>query len=294
MRNVNIVSLYLNIGGTNIMKILRAIGAFFVKIGRWIANTAWIQPLLIVGGIFAVIFSIPYIKTAIENAQIDNTDYDYEYYKSKALGLEENGRAQKLFDYLDEEDFTNINNEFGKKFFVTFAKEDCAYCKECVAGFKNLEGNFGSLVGEGEFKMYTIIVDETDDDGNYLAKNIINDHEFISRLAAYFSEVAVTGNEEYAIYKNVSSQADTLKSKLNKLPESTDTAGEGFDTPFTFLYDYDQRDNVPSEAGVTAFFFNYVDLMTDYSQTNEVTKGFFLRDCWKYEKVFDKNYLNNK
>ena len=275
------------------MKVLRAIGAFFAKIGRWIANTAWIQPLLIVGGIFAVIFSIPYIKTAIENAQIDNTDYDYAYYKGKALGLEKDGRAQKLFDYFDEEDYENINKDYGKKFFVTFAKEDCAYCKECVSGFKNLESNFGSLVGEGEFKMYTIIVDEKDDDGNYLAKNIINDHEFISRLAAFFSEVAI-GEDGYAVYKNVSSQASSLQTKLNKLPESTDTAGEGFDTPFTFLYDYDKISTVPNEAGVTAYFFNYIDLMTEYSQTNEVTKGFFLRDCWKYEKVFDKDYLNNK
>ena len=55
------------------MKILRVIGAFFVKIGRWIANTAWVQPLLIVGGIFGIIFSIPYIKKAIEDAQVDNT-----------------------------------------------------------------------------------------------------------------------------------------------------------------------------------------------------------------------------
>ena len=49
------------------MKILRAIGHFFAKIGRWIANTAWVQPLLIVGGIFAIIFSIPYIKRGFEN-----------------------------------------------------------------------------------------------------------------------------------------------------------------------------------------------------------------------------------
>ena len=57
------------------MKVLRAIGGFFAKIGRWIANTAWIQPLLIVGGIFGIIFSIPYIKQAIDNSKIDNTDY---------------------------------------------------------------------------------------------------------------------------------------------------------------------------------------------------------------------------
>ena len=39
------------------MAILRAIGRFFAKIGRWIRDTAWVQPLLIVGAIFGLIFS---------------------------------------------------------------------------------------------------------------------------------------------------------------------------------------------------------------------------------------------
>ena len=37
------------------MIILKAIGAFFVKIWRWIKDTAWVQPLLIVGAIFAAL-----------------------------------------------------------------------------------------------------------------------------------------------------------------------------------------------------------------------------------------------
>ena len=135
------------------MKILRAIGAFFAKIGRWIANTAWIQPLLIVGGIFAVIFSIPYIKTAIENAQIDNTDYDYLYYKDHSLDLNEGGKAEKLFSYLDAKDYENINKEFGTKFFFTFAQENCADCKSAVAAFKNFASNFKTWELDHEFKL---------------------------------------------------------------------------------------------------------------------------------------------
>ena len=70
------------------MKILRAIGGFFAKIGRWIASTAWIQPLLIVGGIFGIIFSIPYIKKGIEGLQNDTTDYEYKYYSDRSLSLQ--------------------------------------------------------------------------------------------------------------------------------------------------------------------------------------------------------------
>ena len=46
------------------MKVLSAIGGFFARIGRWIKETAWIQPLLIVGAIFAVIFAIPHVRSA--------------------------------------------------------------------------------------------------------------------------------------------------------------------------------------------------------------------------------------
>ena len=49
------------------MKVLRAIGRFFARIGRWIRDTAWIQPLLIVGGIFGIIFSIPYITNWVKS-----------------------------------------------------------------------------------------------------------------------------------------------------------------------------------------------------------------------------------
>ena len=49
------------------MFILKSIGAFFVKIWRWIKETAWVQPLLIVGAIFAIIFSIPSITNAVSS-----------------------------------------------------------------------------------------------------------------------------------------------------------------------------------------------------------------------------------
>jgi hypothetical protein len=49
------------------MKVLKAIGDFFVRIWRWIKETAWVQPLLIVGAIFAIIFSIPYFTKWISS-----------------------------------------------------------------------------------------------------------------------------------------------------------------------------------------------------------------------------------
>ena len=123
--------------------VLRAIGGFFAKIGRWIANTAWIQPLLIVGGIFAIIFSIPYIKKGIDGlAAANTTDEKIEYYKSRAISLDNakdhNSNFDKLLTWLEEGNAEEVKKAYGEKFFLSFVTEDCAYCKECVDGFNLL------------------------------------------------------------------------------------------------------------------------------------------------------------
>ena len=48
------------------MNIMKAISATFARFWRWIRETAWVQPLLIVGSLFAVIFSIPKFTTLFQ------------------------------------------------------------------------------------------------------------------------------------------------------------------------------------------------------------------------------------
>ena len=74
------------------MIILKSIGAFFVRIWRWIKETAWVQPLLIVGAIFAVIFSIPYIT---EWAASWNQSGKGAFYSSYQLSLEGEDTADR-------------------------------------------------------------------------------------------------------------------------------------------------------------------------------------------------------
>ena len=85
------------------MGILRAIGRFFAKIGRWIRDTAWVQPLLIVGGIFAIIFSIPYIVDGVK-AALDSGNASETFYYNHRLSLngseKEESDADKLIDYI--------------------------------------------------------------------------------------------------------------------------------------------------------------------------------------------------
>ena len=275
------------------MKVLRAIGGFFAKIGRWIANTAWIQPLLIVGGIFGIIFSIPYIKKGIEGLQTDTTDHDYQYYSNHALSLTgENSKAEKLLSYLEEEKFTEIKSEFGEKFFLTFVEKSCANCKECVAGYKQFANNFNSLVSdknEQKFKLYTILVDKKDSDGKYLAKEIMKNHQelFDNIVEGYCESTAATDpNTGYSLYKNASGSKSSLMEKIKSLQTATQEDSSGLSTPTTFMIDVSDKGATKfNVSGITAIFFNYNDFIT--GDVNKTTKSYMLRDCWTYQNLFD-------
>lgn len=289
-------------------KVLRAIGGFFAKIGRWIANTAWVQPLLIVGGIFAVIFSIPYIKSGIEGLQNSNTtDSNVTFYTSKAIsldGIEEgNSKADRLFKGLENNDAEAIKSEFGEKFFVTFARKTCDACKSCVDGWKYFSSNWRTLESESNYKLYTIMVDTKITDKNserydtYAAKLLFENYEgFFSDVTAEF----VDNKEDYVFWKNLStldksSAANSLVSSIEKLPDAADdVSGDGLDVPTTFLIDFSNNpDKEIISHGVTEIFFNYTDNVTNnplYTTTNKVTKGYFLRDAWNYKELFSKTY----
>lgn len=271
------------------MKILRAIGHFFAKIGRWIASTAWVQPLLIVGGIFAIIFSIPYIKRGFENLFKDDTDSDYQWYKDRALALEENGQADRLLGYLESynsENAKKIKDEFGSKFFLSFSKQSCTNCKDAVEGYTNAISN-GYVEG---FKFYTILVDKMDDAGKeYLAKPIYAKHTgLFEQLVEYYGECDDTDYPLYRnlIEKNKSSIVTSMKSKSSKLDVAS-TSDEGLDTPLTFLVDIDQAEGTAYHTnGITQLFYNYIDF--DFSDSsNSATKGMVVRDIWNYQGLFN-------
>ena len=274
-------------------KVLRAIGGFFAKIGRWIANTAWIQPLLIVGGIFAVIFSIPYIKSAIDEAVAANqVDENLQYYKNRAISLDgaekQESRLDKLFTYLETEDYAKVKSEFGEKFFLTFVSESCSACKEGAPGFSKLDNEFRTWGLQGNYKLHSVMVDTTNDDGDYLAKEVLKNHSVLfEALAGDFGEDFI---DNYALYKNFSSSASSLASSITALATAVNDNGEGFETPTTFFIDVTEEglQREVSSHGVTAIFFNYATYVSDSTAFN---KGKFLQHCWNYDDVFDP-YLN--
>ncbi len=107
--------------------ILAAIGGFFARIWRWIVETAWIQPLLIVGTIFGVIFSIPSISSWISEAS--ETSGQYKFYNSHKL------KTTDLLTYYENDDFSELLDETGRG-LVVFIEKDCSECIAQEAAFK--------------------------------------------------------------------------------------------------------------------------------------------------------------
>lgn len=285
-------------------KVFGSIGKFFAKIGRWIANTAWVQPLLIVGGIFAIIFSIPAIKGAIDRSKASKKiDEQLVFLTSHAIDLTGaitgDSVADKLFtaleDFEDNPDSRDyIENTFGSKFFLTFAKKTCEVCKDTVDGFVKLQSDF---VLDHGFNYYTIMLDELyineddkDNNGKYLAKFLFENHQTVlDHIAGGFAEGAT--KMDYALFKNISSSEQTsMKNSILKLATAVDDFGEGLDTPTTFMIDLNYNDKKSIEIhGVSAIFFNYTNLITD-STLNSYTKAQFLEKCWNYSDIFDPDY----
>ncbi len=274
------------------MFILRAIGNFFVKIGRWIKNTAWIQPLLIVGGIFAIIFSIPYISKWV-GSWFTSDSASEKYYSSKKINLDkaEDGKSDvdKLFSYLS--DHNNADNakakaKYGDKFFVTLVQDGCSACDERYGGFKTLEENWnkGEFSGlDGSFKLFTIYVDSENDDGDNLFKNVYNRADVQEMFEKAIEKMQDQENHPYA--RNAAS-ASSYASDLENL-----IIPDEITTPTTFLVDF--TENAPSwtsENGIREVLFSFesTDGNDDYAKART------LRNAWtnvsSQDNIFSTKY----
>lgn len=157
------------------MSVLLAIGRFFKKIWDWIKQTAWIQPLLIVGIIFGVITSIrPIIDLAKTNKAKRNeyntffTQYRLSLKDAANEKSEADELTSKLFDIMDLSDSDqdaalssfkeNYSDKCGEKFFLAYVAKDCSNCADAKDAFAYFKDN---LLPEGdEFHLVTIFGDE--------------------------------------------------------------------------------------------------------------------------------------
>ena len=277
------------------MAVLRAIGNFFVRIGRWIKETAWVQPLLIVGGIFAIIFSIPYLTKWVKS-WFNEGSAAVKYFSDKKVSLK-NAEDQKsdvdgLFSYLDEYARTNVANEegkkkYGEKFFLTLVQEDCQACEDRYMGFKTLEDNFGkgSFAVDSEeasFKFHTIFVDSKNKDGDNLFEYV---YEKRQDTQSFFEETITymlgEAGADHPYYDNA--KDSSYKTNLENL-----TDREQISTPTTFLIDLraNKQKDWTSTHGVTEVLFSF----DGTNGSDNYAKARTLFNCWTGADVFSENY----
>lgn len=264
------------------MFILRAIGNFFARIGRWIRDTAWVQPLLIVGAIFGLIFSIPHLIDWVQSwftQGVESERFYSTYQYSLNNAQDGNSQVDKLFEAIKD----GTANEFvgADKFFLSFVKEDCAICEDQYEGYKLLtsnwgKGEFADLKGE-KFKIVTIYIDsekEINGEDENLFKYCWENHSY---LFEQFTENYE--NSEYAQFKGYTSGCTAFTNLFDP-----DADGNfKIETPSTFFFDF---------SGSTEWSWegNNIEGLSEIMFSIPGDDGFdrarVLHDCWLHKGVF--------
>ena len=296
------------------MNVLKAIGNLFVRLWRWIKETAWVQPLLIVGGIFAVIFSIPKFTEWVNAIQAQATSRYWASFK-KSMNNENdsvkeyNTDADKLTEAIHE--WSNLEGgyatyeewdagmkaklasnslhvnidprtQYGEKFFLVYVGEDCSGCESIQPAFETLASSWNTTMYNLEdnlpFKLHTIYTDEeSDNDDDYDLDS--DKHSFVRYLNKYedndFLPDAGTRLLE-APYKSNNSVGD---SNYNYFINGDH---DSFSTPTILLIDFTKAafDLNDMRVGVSEVLFGV-------SGSGKFAKAQVLVDMWNHTTKVD-------
>ncbi len=291
------------------MIIIKSIGAFFARIWRWIKETAWVQPLLIVGAVFAVIFSIPSLTSWI-NSMASSGDGSFYSDARRAKTLEGETRwaaedsddpyfsvADSMTDLLaaainetdNEAAVAAVKEEFGTKFFLLYVGENCEACLNDEGGFETLYDNWKTnfIPTDGrDLNIYTIDSDEiSNNDEDYektpydtAFKRYLDNwaDDFFEPLGSYLYETtpyrvnASIEDSEYTWFSNAEVQGDSI-----------------FSTPVTILFDF--SDEAIAEERVAEAVF------TSLTGDGNYEKADFLLKMWNHldsdiQNIFSNDY----
>ena len=271
------------------MKVLSAIGAFFARIGRWIKETAWIQPLLIVGAIFAIIFAIPHIINGVKG-WFDESDAANKYFNKYSLSLnnaiEKEGafvgtsKVDDLFTYIEDGEVDKVKSITKEdKFFIAFVEENNSSCKDLYGGLKtfqekyNKNDEFKGL--QGNFKLITIYTDSTEkvngEDVNLFDRVWSNHYSLFETMAdgTYLPNTFYAQNKTYtqSNYENA-----FTSDKLDECPMSA---------PLLMFFDYTDANKVENQKvkGLS-------DIIFAVDGSSDLEKARTLKNCWAHTDIF--------
>ena len=275
------------------MKILRAIGGFFARIGRWIKETAWIQPLLIVGAIFAVIFAIPHIIDGVKG-WFDESDAANKYFAKYQLSLKNadvvpegkyvgNSKVDELFTYIENGDNDATTSKYGERFFVAIVEEDSSSCKDLYGGLKmfqdkyNKNDEFKGL--EGKFNLYTIYKDaiSTVDDETNLFDSVWSNHY---GLFEDFTRTGYLANTYYAKYKGYTN-SDYQKAFIG----NDESKSCPISAPLLMYFDFSDDNLIAKENQKIK---GLSDVIFSVDGSGDLEKARTLKNCWSHSDIFNK------
>ena len=250
------------------MNFLKKLGTPFVALWRWIKETAWVQPLLIVGVIFAIIFSIPSITSWVQSW--DFGDDKYNWLENKQLSLEGitdekiDGEAADFFSTFEEAQSLWKNDKKDEarktmksytgdadKLFLYFVQENDAannineankYLVE--EAWKNKVTSRAEEAGievKGSFQYRTIFTDQTieDKDGEYIYEShtafeyLLKSREFESFYSTIYSAYQNTAYYQNIIADKVENvEPESYQSSINSLRTTTNPSA-----PTLFIID---------------------------------------------------------
>lgn len=250
------------------MIILKSIGNFFVKIWRWIKETAWVQPLLIVGAIFAVVFSIPYISEWASDWSGNGVNAFYNQYvvtlEGEGNDLTSNSEADRLTKSITKntlEDVEEFDLSYGEKFFLVYTKDGCSNCTAAETGFRYLRDNWGKYglnpSDDRSFKMYTINGSEkssTDDDYDTVTGGSTAFNRYLTIHTDLFQSVGQ--RLEDRPYKSRAGIDDANYRNFALDSESDSNPISSFPAPSIVLVDYSAEAVEAGIAGVSEILFS--------------------------------------
>ncbi len=268
------------------MAVLRAIGRFFARIGRWIRDTAWVQPLLIVGGIFAVIFSIPGITSWVKS-WFNEGNAATAYYRKNEVSWSgiEDGKSDvdRLFSYLlapDASENADAANKYGKKFFLNFVQEDCTGCESNYEGFKDLQDRWNKYFvpsDNTELKIFNVFIDAEDSNGKLYFTEYVSGDKSNCRYNEFFDDAATLRNP---FMNNVDGGGDDYYTQLAANDNS-------FTSPTIILIDFDFTDDKGrydlTQCGVTECMYSVAGKDKNDSALGKASTLF---DCWEHTGEF--------
>jgi len=264
------------------MNILRAIGAFFAKIWRWIKQTAWVQPLLIVALIFGVMFSIKPIYNAIKNAKSDSSSVEtyYRRFQISLVGGEKSDAdefTRQLEASMGEHKNKIDQSKFatGDKFFFMYVQENCDKCTEAKGGFETFEDHYNDIYQASGFKLVTIFSDEITDDASDDGTAFT---DYLDRNKQFFASAG--GAIDDSPFVQSGGVTDEELSGICE-PDPDNFVG----TPLIFMVDFtDGIDEI--YRGITDGFIGTREV-GDYSNS-DAKRARFLADCWNRKGDFER------